>query len=71
MKIIEKGTVVNFVCAACNCVFVKEINQAETQDNGENYYAVCPVCGAGCHADANARRDHEPGEFFPDFFAPS
>ena len=51
MKIIKKGTVVQFLCATCDSEFVIGIKAAETPDKGENYYAVCPVCGAECHAE--------------------
>ena len=56
MKIIKKGTVISFVCESCGCKFVIGIHGiVETDSNDENYYTDCPICGARCHADANAR----------------
>ena len=54
MKIIEKGTVVQFSCNACNCKFVAGINVVSTPDKGENYYADCPMCGSEVHADCTS-----------------
>ena len=54
MKIIKRGTVVEFSCWVCGSEFVAGIKEAETNDQGENYYANCPVCGAECHADCMA-----------------
>ena len=53
MKVIKKGTVVSFVCASCGCEFVAGIH-AVKDENG-NYYVHCPICGAECYADVNAR----------------
>ena len=53
MKILIKGTVVQFACKSCGSVFVVGINNVSTPDKGENYYSDCPVCGAECHTDQN------------------
>lgn len=58
MKIIEKGTVILFSCNSCNCKFVVGINLVNTPDDGENYYAACPVCGTECHGDFNKRMEY-------------
>lgn len=50
MKITKKGTVVHFSCCGCNGEFVVGINCVSTPDKGENYYAICPMCGAECHS---------------------
>lgn len=51
MKIVVKGTIVQFYCSSCGCTFVVGINAVSTPDKGENYYENCPFCGAECHAD--------------------
>lgn len=51
MKIIKKGTIVQFSCGMCGSEFVAGIKAVNTPDKGENYYANCPVCGAECHAN--------------------
>ena len=51
MKVTKKGTIVQFSCRACGTEFVEGIKLVSTKDNGENYYANCPVCGVECHAD--------------------
>ena len=60
MKVVIWGETVWFSCASCGCVFRVGIKSAETQDNGENYYAECPLCGTSCHADANSRDSNKP-----------
>ena len=54
MRIIKHGTTILFNCFNCGCEFVVGKNEATTNDEGENYYAHCPQCGADCHADVNA-----------------
>ena len=51
MKILKQGKVVQFVCTSCDCEFAVGIHVVKTPDNGENYYANCPMCGADCHTD--------------------
>lgn len=51
MKTIKKGQVILFVCNSCGCEFVVGIHVVNTPDDGENYYANCPMCGADCHTD--------------------
>lgn len=53
MLIKKKGNIVEFHCANCECVFVEGVKCVRTPDRGENYYCVCPCCGADCHADTN------------------
>ena len=51
MLILEKGTVLSFVCDGCDCEFIAGIHSVETPDGGENYYCKCPMCGIECHTD--------------------
>ena len=55
MKIVKEGVTVWFDCRSCGCLFRVGINSVNSPDNGENYYAECPMCGLECHADVNAR----------------
>jgi hypothetical protein len=55
MKIVKRGVTVRFDCESCGCLFRAGIHIVYTPDNGENYYAECPICGSECHADVNAR----------------
>ena len=51
MKIIKAGKTIPFVCTSCDCEFAVGIHTVKTPDDGDNYYANCPMCGADCHTD--------------------
>lgn len=51
MKIITVGEVITFVCNSCGCKFAIGKYVVNTPDNGGNFYANCPMCGADCHTD--------------------
>ena len=57
MRIKKMGTVLEFMCASCNSVFVAGINSVSSMDG--NYYCICPVCGAECHTDVSKQPPKE------------
>lgn len=62
MKIIKQGKIIPFVCNSCDCDFVAGIHSAHTPDDGENYYALCPTCGADCHTSASMIQEFNMGK---------
>ena len=57
MKIIKEGKVIPFKCQSCECAFVAGIHSAKEVHG--NYYALCPMCGNECHADAVDIQEYE------------